>query len=306
MAVIKGMNMTIGSPTFDQLKVFLAIVEEAGFSAAARRLNRRQSAISYAIANLEEQLGGLPLFDRTGRRPTLTGAGKAVLANARTIALGYDELRACARDLHLGVEAEVTIVVDVMMPNQQLIDALADFRAKFPAIALRITIDALGSVPALVLNGTCTIGISGPLFYSVDGLEQSRIGSISLVPVASQDHVLAQMEGPISNEIASRHTQLVLSDRSRLSEGQDFAVVAKNTWRISDLRVKHELLLAGIGWGNMPKPMIERDLANGRLTRLPLAQGHDRPYPLYAIHRVQNRPGPAARWLIERITDGAS
>ena len=69
-----------GQPSFDQLAVFLSVVETGSFAAAGRELGRATSAISYTIANLELQLG-LPLFDRDRtRKPTLTKAGAAVLS----------------------------------------------------------------------------------------------------------------------------------------------------------------------------------------------------------------------------------
>jgi DNA-binding transcriptional LysR family regulator len=69
-----------GTPTIDQLKVFLSVVEAGSFAAAGRRLGRATSAISYTVANLESQLG-VALFDREQtRKPTLTEAGGAVLA----------------------------------------------------------------------------------------------------------------------------------------------------------------------------------------------------------------------------------
>ena len=56
-----------GIPTFDQLRVFLAVVETGSFAAAGRKLNRAVSVISYGIGNLEAQLG-LTLFEREGTR----------------------------------------------------------------------------------------------------------------------------------------------------------------------------------------------------------------------------------------------
>jgi DNA-binding transcriptional LysR family regulator len=56
------------------------------------------------------------------------------------------------------------------------------------------------------------------------------------------------------------HTQLVLTDPSSLTEGQDFGVVGTKSWRLADLGAKHALLLAGVGWGNMPEPMVRDDL----------------------------------------------
>src|SRR5258707_4674257 len=64
-----------GTPTIDQLKVFLSVVEAGSFTAAGRRLGRATSAISYTVANLETQLG-VTLFNREQtRKPTLTEAG---------------------------------------------------------------------------------------------------------------------------------------------------------------------------------------------------------------------------------------
>src|SRR3982751_4741322 len=94
-----------GTPTYEQLRTFLAVVDSGSFAGAARRLGRAVSVISYGIANLEAQLG-LTLFEREGtRRPVLTEDGKAVLAEARAIARGMDGLRARVKGLHEGLEA---------------------------------------------------------------------------------------------------------------------------------------------------------------------------------------------------------
>ena len=105
---------------------------------------------------------------------------------------------------------------------------------------------------------------------------------------------------------ARHHVQLVLTDRSTLTEGRDFAVVATHTWRLADLGAKHALLLAGLGWGNMPAPMVAEDLWAGRLVRLRLAAGAADTYRFHAIYRTEAPPGPAAAWLLRRLLDQAS
>src|SRR5262245_15029099 len=78
----------VGTPTIDQLTVFLAVVDAGSFAAAGRRLGRATSAISYTIANLEGQLG-VALFDRQQtRKPVLTEAGQAVLSKAAALTAG--------------------------------------------------------------------------------------------------------------------------------------------------------------------------------------------------------------------------
>ena len=184
-------------PTLDQIAVFLAIVEAGSFTAAARKLNRATSVISYAVTNLEAQLG-VSLFERAGaRRPRLTEAGRAILSDSRGIALALSGLVAKARGLTQGLEAEVSLVVDVMLPAKRLVRGLDEFRTKFPTVALRLRVEALGAVTEAVMEGLAAFGLSGPLPIESDALTRGPAGSIKLVPVAAPGHPLAQ-QGKIS------------------------------------------------------------------------------------------------------------
>jgi len=288
-------------PTLDQLRIFLAVVEAGSFAGGARRLGRATSVVSYAIANLEAQLG-LALFDRAAtRKPRLTDAGRAILADSRTIALGLDGLLARARGLIGGLEAEVGLVVDVMLPTRLLVEVLDAFRLAFPTVTLRLYVEALGAVAQRVLDRAAIVGIGGPLARRLDGLEQAPIGMVKLIPVAAPTHPLARQSGPLSSAAARTHVQLVLTDRSALTQGQDFSVLAVQTWRLADLGSKHALLLAGVGWGSMPEGMVREDLAAGRLVRLAIDAWDDALYPLQSLHRTDTPPGPAARWLVESL-----
>jgi DNA-binding transcriptional LysR family regulator len=289
-----------GTPTLDQLKIFLAVVETGSFAAAGRRFNRATSVISYGIANLEAQLG-LALFERQGtRKPKLTVAGHAVLAEARSIDHGVDGLLAKVKGLLEGLEARIDLAVDVMLPPEWLGEVLRDFSERFPTVALNLYVEALGAVTALVLERKAVIGISGPLAAEMPGLETLVMGSVPLIPVASPSHPLARAE-PLLPGMGRDHIQLVLADRSRLSDGREFAVVSPHTWRLGDLGAKRALLREGIGWGNMPMAMVEDDLATGRLVRLSMPDDTAEDYRLSCIYRSDAPPGPAASWLLERF-----
>jgi DNA-binding transcriptional LysR family regulator len=288
-------------PTLDQIAVFLAIVEAGSFTAAARKLNRATSVISYAVANLEGQLG-VSLFERAGaRRPRLTEAGRAILSDSRGIALALSGLVAKARGLTQGLEAEVSLVVDVMLPAKRLVRALDEFRTKFPTVALRLRVEALGAVTEAVLEGLAAFGMSGPLPIESDALTRGPAGSIKLVPVAAPGHPLAQ-QGKIAAVRLRDHVQLVLTDRSALTQGRDFGVLAVRSWRLADLGAKHALLLAGLGWGNMPKWVVADDIKRGRLVRLDIESDSDLVYPFLSLYRSDAPPGPAAYWLMERLS----
>jgi DNA-binding transcriptional LysR family regulator len=95
----------------------------------------------------------------------------------------------------------------------------------------------------------------------------------------------------------------VVTDRSKLTAGQDFGVQALRDWRLGDLGSKHNLLRSGIGWGNMPLELIQDDLARGLLVRLDINDGNSFSFPLYVIHRGDEEPGPAGKWLMQQFFD---
>jgi DNA-binding transcriptional LysR family regulator len=289
-----------GLPTLDQLRVFTAVAGTGSFSAAARRLNRAQSVVSYTIANLESQLG-VALFERDGRVPALTEAGRALLADARRIGLLVDEMRARASGLQRGLEAEIALAVDVLFPTCALVEVLREFATEFPTVTLRLCVEALGGVTQLVLEGAAGLGVSGRVSVACPEVGWRRIGEVVLVAVAPPSHPLASITGPIPATAVRDQLQLVLTDRTRLTEGQDFGVHALRTWRLGDLGAKHAMLLAGLGWGNMPAHMVADDLAAGRLVRLTLEDAAEHHYELGLVQRTDHPPGPASRWLAERL-----
>src|SRR6478752_1699227 len=126
--------------SLDQLRTFIAAVDEGSFSAAARRLNRVQSAVS----GLEEQIG-VTLFDRSGRFPKLTAEGVLLLADARAVVSGVDTLKARAKLMASGLEAELSVVVDVFFPTAVVTAVAKAFAGQFPLTPLRLFVEGLGA-----------------------------------------------------------------------------------------------------------------------------------------------------------------
>jgi DNA-binding transcriptional LysR family regulator len=294
--------MKLGDPTLDQLRLFLAVAEHGSFGGAAQALGRAVSAVSYGIAQLEAQLA-LTLFDREGsRRPVLTAAGEGLLAEARAVADGVDALLAKTRSLHAGQEPSLTLVVDVMVAGEVTAHVLSEFRRMFPTCALTLRIEGLGAVAACVIDAGSDLGIAGPVPGDHPALERQAVGEIDLIPVAAPSHPLARA-GVAPGE-SRRHLQLVLTDRSPLTEGREFSVLSPLTWRLGDLSAKHSLLREGLGWGNMPRAMVAGDVASGALVELDLPEKPGAHYRLSAVWRRDTRLGPAASWLVDAFREG--
>lgn len=292
----------VAPPSLDHLRCFLAVVEEGSFNRAAQKLGRAISVVSYAISQLESQLD-VRLFDREGsRKPQLTEAGKALLSEARAVSDDVDCLLAKVRSLHQGLEAELSFAVDVMVPVSVLAPLLSAFQVMFPTVPLRLHVEALGAVAALVLDGKATLAIAGPDIVDMPELQRETIGEVELVPVAAPSHPLA-MAGTILPGETRKHLQLVLTDRSPLTAGRDFSVFSPRSWRLADLGAKHALLKEGIGWGSMPRHRIKADLDSGALVELRLPERPALDYALVALWRKDCPPGPAAVWVLDEMRE---
>jgi len=267
-------------------------------------MHRAQSAITYAVQKLEEQVG-VTLFDRGGYRPALSEAGRALLPRAVRILEELATFGAQASSIAGGLEAEVSLVAESLFPTPKLVRILSDFQRKFPAVQIRVYVESLGATLEAVLEGRADLGIALEFAADHPDIDTIPMGEIELVPVAAPSHPLAKMRGKIQPQALREHVQLVLTDRSTLTRGREFSVFSPRTWRLADLGARHEMLLAGLGWGSMPIHMVADDIAAGRLRRLDIRRPDGRTKlarPGVVLARRKDRVlGPAGRWLSERL-----
>ena len=288
--------------SFDQLRAFITAVDEGSFSAAARRLLRAQSAVSELVSNLEAQIG-VQLFDRTERYPKLTSAGALLVADARSVMANVNVLKARAKGISGGLEPELSAVVDVLFPIEAISESALEFRTRFPRTPLRLYVEALGGAYQPVIDGRCSLGVVGSMPDAPASMSIEPLQAVDMIMVASRDHPLAAIGGVIPRSELQKHVQLVLTDRSELTRGREFGVMSPLTWRLSDLFAKHSFLLKGLGWGGMPLHAVKRDLDDQKLKKLLIEDMPEQKLSLsmFAVYLSEQPPGPAGRWLIERL-----
>lgn len=292
----------IGSLTLDQLRILVTIAETGGFSAAGRRLGRAQSAISQAVATLED-VQGVVLFDRSGHRPQLTEVGRVLLGQARAVLSGAARFEALAAGVRDGVEPELTVAIDPLVPTDALIASLHAFGAEFPHLPLTFSTEGLRGAERRLRRGDAALAFCVLLPAVPEDLVALPLLDVELTPVVAPDHPLARLGRPASRADLEAHVQLVLSDPSD-PDGPSYGVVGTRIWRFVELARRIDFLLAGMGWCRMPEPLVASLLAEGRLVRLEVEDDSARPpapVTIYAAH-MRDRPlGRAGAWLLDRL-----
>src|ERR1700730_12072905 len=288
--------------SLDQLRTFIAAVDEGSFSAAGRRLRRAQSVVSQTLANLEGQLG-VKLFDRSARRPSLTDQGRALLADAREVAGDIDRFKARAKGLATGPSHELGLGADVLFPIAPITYAVAAFQEKFPATALKLYMEGRCAVVRQVLERRSPVGIMASLSPAPLLLTSERLLTVRLAMVVSPQHPLAIHDAPIPTPLLAEHLQLVHTDRSDMQHVRELGLLSPRTWLLAHLGAKLAFLRAGFGFGFMPQHVVEADLASGELVEIfaeeAPPEGHI--VAMSAIFRTDSPPGPAGRWLIDHL-----
>ncbi|MGV8839085.1 MAG: LysR family transcriptional regulator [Bauldia sp.] len=289
----------IGSLTLDQLRVLVAIAESGSFSAAGRQLRRVQSAISQSVQVLEETQG-VTLFDRSGRTPRLTDAGRILVREARLVLEQAREFEAVAEGIASGLEPELGIALDGMCPTPPVMASLQRLRALHPTLAVSLFTEGLGAAERRLRTGAARLAIVLVIGQPPSDLQAVKLTEVSLIPVVAATHKLAAEPSPVSRGKLREHVQLVLTDPVDPS-GPSYSIVSPTIWRFVDLGRRLDFLLAGFGWCTMPSHLVAPHIASGALKPLVLDEPPVPALPMYAVFERGHPPGRAGRWLLEDL-----
>jgi len=292
--------MSSAAPSLDHLRIFAEIVDVGSFSGAARRLQRSQPAVSYAVATIEGQLG-FALFERGKRKPVLTQGGTAVLAYARRIAQLADELMASAASVTRGLEGSIVCAIDGFFPREPLALALAESAERYPSVAMDIRIVPREQALKLVTDSQAAFAVAAIDVAWPPGIEARDFGSVEIVAVAAPGHALASLEDRIPTMVLRDNVQITNRSAGGGGEALDVSINSSRIWRVNDAATQLMLLRAGVGWSYLPSDVAEREIGAGRLVQLHPATRARGVQPWSLVFRASQRPGPASRFLSERL-----
>jgi DNA-binding transcriptional LysR family regulator len=283
--------------TLDAWEILQAVVQLGGFGPAAKKLNRSQSTISYAIGRLQEQLG-VRLFEIHGRKAHLTEAGRVLLADVEPHLAGFHGLEQRARVMASGGASEVRISVDSIFPDDRLFEVLAAFSRSFPHVRLRLRQGTFLSADSEFSLHNAQICVAGLISRE---LLVKPILTIEVVAVVRSDHPLLSTRRNISRSDLMAHLLVSIESAASGSLKQQPRPPVQRVLPVSTIESAISAVRSGLCYGWLPKYRIQSELDSGNFVALPLPVGKTRDVRLNLVCRDLSASNSEAYALAELL-----
>jgi DNA-binding transcriptional LysR family regulator len=281
--------------SLEQWAVLAAVVDEDGFGPAAQALHKSQSAVSYAIARLQEALG-IELLSIDGRKAALTPHGKTLLKRARPLLRDLEALELLAQSLNQGWEPELKLVVDVAFPRPRLLAIVAELQQLCPNTEIQVSDAVLSGAEEAITEHRADVVVTSRL--PADNLGELLL-TVAFVAVACPRHALFDLDRPLTPNDLVKHMQVVVRDSGVKHPRDEGWLGAERRCTVSSMEASLAMVKAGLGYAWLPEHMTSEAIQQGTLRALPLEMGSSRPVSLHLVLVRPEAAGPAARAAVE-------
>jgi DNA-binding transcriptional LysR family regulator len=287
--------MALPRTSVEQWAVLAAIVDHGGFAQAAEALHRSQSAVSYAVARLQEALD-VPLLVVEGRRAVLTPAGQTLLRRARDVMRDFETLEKLATSLKRGWEAELRLVVDAAFPRERLLKIIAELQQLCPHTQLQLSDAVLSGAEEAITGDAADVVITTRI---PPGHLGEFLMEVRFIAVARLDHPLFALDRALTSADLVRHVQAVVRDSGAQHPRDDGWLGAERRCTVSSMEASLATVQAGLAFAWLPEHLVADSLKREVLRTLPLDAGGERNVPLNLVLVRPEIAGPAARAAVE-------
>jgi len=301
MKIEKSDIRAVPQVSLDQWRVFHAVVDHGGYARAAEALFKSQSAVSYAMARLQAQLGTQVIRIR-GRRAELTQAGEIMLRRSRVLLDQARSLEQAARTLEQGWEAELRLAVEVIFPRDLLMQCLVEFQRQALSTRLDLFESVLSGTEEALLMRQVDLAVSS---HVPPGMLGEPLLRVQFLAVASPRHPLNRLGRDLGLADLAGHRQLVIRDSGTRRLRDAGWLGAEQRLTVSRLDTSVEAVCQGLGFAWLPKCCIQTQLDAGRLQALALGEQGVRYAELYLIHTDRDAAGLAAQAMAALLRGAA-
>lgn len=255
--------------TVEALVVLDAIDERGSYAAAAEKLNKVPSALSYIMQKLEEQLD-VTLFQRQGRRSVLTPAGKHLLAEGRNILLAINKLSEQTQIIANGWEPKIRIAIDSIIDGMDVFPIINQFLIEHPNIEIDISEEVLNGTWEVLIDDQVEliIGASAPTPLQ-KGIASQAMAQNEMALYVNKTHPLIAYQRPLSNDDIANFVTVVVHDSAKTAIPKSIGVIENSQHLyVASLDHKIKAIISGLGCGFLPKKRVQTYVQQGILVAL--------------------------------------
>ena len=297
------MATTTAAPriTLDQWRALAAVVEAGSYARAAETLHRSQSTVTYAVQQLETQLG-VKAFQIDGRRAKLTPTGELLYRRARYLLEEAAGLEQAAQRFSAGWEPQIRLAVEVIFPSWLLLACLDRFSSESPGTQIELTESVFGHRTDALASGDVDLAIFNT---SPPGFLGETLMRIRFVLAAHPKHPLHKLGRELAVRDFRPYRHLVLRETSP-DRASEVTMRTTQRWTVGQFSTLIEAARDGYGFAWLPEEKIRPELQAGTLKALPLHEGAERFADLYLLFANREHAGPGTTRLAQIIREAVA
>jgi len=253
---------------FDQLKAFHKIALTGGFTKAARELHLTQPAVSQQIKALEHTLG-TKLFERAGRRTSLTSEGKILFTHTQQLFSLYNDILTLFESHQKLQQGKITFGATALLGTQYLPKIIGDFNQKYPGVEIDLRLGNSEYVLNRILEGGVEFGFAGML-RSQSSLSHFHIHREPLIIIFSPAHEFATKKSILPTDLLStpfiwreKGTQTLEMVKKWFRE--TLGSYPEKSFELENVEAAKRIVEDGYGITIVCKKAAEREIKEGRL-----------------------------------------
>jgi len=284
----------------DSIRVLDTVVQQGSFSAASKVLHRAQSAVSYQIRKLENNLN-ITIFDRSEYRAVLTDEGKAILSEGKRLLAQAENIEQLAVQLNQEWEPSFEVVVDGILEIEPIMGIIKSLINEDIPTKISLTMEYLGGVQHRFEQNKADLMLVKEYQASTQLLSHP-LDQVECLLCVSHLHPLAKLNDVDLNTL-QQYIELSVHD----SSGQELYSVehmhfgGERMFYLSDFMSKKQAVVQGIGFGWMPYYLVENELKSNQLVEVKYQHGSRFSFTPHLVWRAEKTLGKTGHKFIEKL-----
>nr|WP_228517714.1 LysR family transcriptional regulator [Aliidiomarina indica] len=245
------------------------VIAAGSLQSAAQTLHRTPAALSMTLSNLENELG-FSVLDRTGYRLQLTPQGSQFLRHAQELLRQHDRLNSIVTQLREGAEPQLMLSYDYACNPELLLEALKRIQHDFPVTEVHVSGHSQLEALQEVAQGLADIALTPwlPTFQQMADFESLRVAQFELVVVIAKSLVDVHGVPQTRDQLGELPYLLPRNLNMGINPEQIYRIAGQSRLRVNDSHTLVRYLRAGLGWGIVPRDLVQRELTNGSLLEI--------------------------------------